>query len=366
IRGQDIYSSLLRNLGDKRKSKGISKRPLVHKHLCRYPQPTATNHFTQQSHIESNIRKTMYNPHYNQQQIQATTSSDAHATPDQDQPPKQKLNANERVLQDLRMKLALKRSKLDPENNQNPRTEDIDVTRFDIHDQNYLPQTIYIKPYEDDRRSNPRFDPDHIDQTRSKIVSSSSQESATDITDPNLWPTKTLIIQLSQISRQQWTSNLLPLSISEFLRNPRIIKFGVGITGDAEKLNNHDNFTDSNGQKVYLNCFLDSQISRSLHKSRYPDDNLSLQRFVARYLDQFLCKSKRIVTSNWESSYLTPTQLTCQYSLTLSLLFDNPPPKKQKLTDVISAMRVYLKLYALPAHDRRFIPPIKYAFPRAM
>ncbi|KAH9444924.1 hypothetical protein MJO28_013016 [Puccinia striiformis f. sp. tritici] len=312
----------------------------------------------------------MYNPHYNQQQIQATTSSDAHATPDQDQPPKQKLNANERVLQDLRMKLALKRSALDPENNQNPRTEDIEVTRFDIHDQNYLPQTIYVFPIAGDssdqtlRRMIEEVTQDSILITSIKPglrLVSFDMEWTTDHRAKRARPTsliqicgqtKTLIIQLSQISRQQWASNLLPLSISEFLRNPRIIKFGVGITGDADKLNNHDNFTDSNGQKVYLNCFLElMQVAKLVDPSTkvdIPDDNLSLQRFVARYLDQFLCKSKRIVTSNWESSYLTPTQLTYAAS------------------DVISAMRVYLKLYALPAHDRRFIPPIKYAFPRAM
>ncbi|OAV94318.1 hypothetical protein PTTG_07643 [Puccinia triticina 1-1 BBBD Race 1] len=283
------------------------------------------------------------------------------------QPKRSRPSANEKVYQELRSKSALRRSSMDPNNNS--QTQEADVTRFDVHDPAYRPQSVYVFP----------FGEDSSDETLRAMIESVlrdgimitacrpplrlvsfDMEWTTDHRARKPRPTSliqicgqsiTLIIQLVHIQRPKWHLHVLPTPIAEFLRDPFVVKFGVGISGDADKLA-RDRFTDPTGSKVYLNAFLElldvAKLIDPTAREDIPADNFSLQRFVARYLEQFLPKTKSVVTSNWESSYLSPTQLSYAAG------------------DVVSAMRVYLKLYMLPAHHPRFMPPIRYAAPHTM
>jgi hypothetical protein len=125
----------------------------------------------------------------------------------------------------------------------------------------------------------------------------------------------TLIIQLAHIQRPKWFLHVLPAPLAQFLRDPTIIKFGVGISGDANKLV-QDRFTDPTGSKVYLDAFLElidvAKLIDPTARADIPGDTFSLQRFVARYLEQFLPKKKSVILSNWEAPHLTPIQVNCE------------------------------------------------------
>ncbi|KAA1064618.1 Exonuclease 3'-5' domain-containing protein 2, variant 2 [Puccinia graminis f. sp. tritici] len=284
------------------------------------------------------------------------------------QPKRPRPSANERVLQELRSRTALRHSSMDPNSNIQDGQE-IEVTRFEIHDRAYRPQSVYVFPFgEDSSDETLRTMIENVLQDSLIITAcrpplrlvSFDMEWVTDHRARKPRPTSliqicgqtiTLVIQLVHIQRPKWFLHVLPTPIAEFLRDPFIVKFGVGISGDADKLA-RDQFTDPTGSKVYLNAFLElidvAKLIDPTARDDIPTDAFSLQRFVARYLEQFLPKTKSVVTSNWESFYLSPTQLNYAAS------------------DVISAMRVYLKLYMLPAHHPRFMPPIRYAAANTM
>ncbi|KNZ62390.1 hypothetical protein VP01_1276g7 [Puccinia sorghi] len=280
------------------------------------------------------------------------------------QPKRTRISANERILQELREKKASRRSSMDPNNSS--QSHNADVTRFQVHDPAYRPQSVCVFP----------VGKDSSDETLRMMIGSVlrdgimitahrpparlvsfDMEWCTDHRARKARPTSliqicgqsiTLIIQLAHIQRPKWFLHVLPAPIAEFLRDRSIIKFGVGISGDASKLT-EDLFTDPTGSQVYLDAFVElidvAKLIDPTARDDIPGNCFSLQRFVARYLEQLLPKSKKIVLSNWESPHLTPNQLNYAAS------------------DVISAMRVYLKLYLQPAHHPQFMPPIKYATP---
>ncbi|PLW50326.1 hypothetical protein PCASD_01758 [Puccinia coronata f. sp. avenae] len=280
------------------------------------------------------------------------------------QPKRQRPSANDRVLQELREKSALRRSSLNPNNN--TQNQGVDVTQFEVHDPAYPSQSVYVFPYGDDASDETlRMMIDGVLRDGILLTAyrpprrliSFDMEWCTDHRARKARPTSllqicgqsiTLIIQLAHIQRPKWFLHVLPAPLAQFLRDPTIIKFGVGISGDANKLV-QDRFTDPTGSKVYLDAFLElidvAKLIDPTARADIPGDTFSLQRFVARYLEQFLPKKKSVILSNWEAPHLTPIQVNYAAS------------------DVISAMRVYLKLYVQPAHHPRFMPPIKYVNP---
>jgi len=317
--------------------------------------------------LEGSSQSTMQGPtrHRPHQPPQTTSSGPLlQTTNTHSQPKRTRASANERILQELREKNASRRSSMDPNNSSHSRDED--VTRFQVHDPTYRPQSVCVFP----------FGEDSSDQTLRMMIESVlrdgimitayrpplrlvsfDMEWCTDHRARKPRPTSliqicgqsiTLIIQLAHIQRPKWFLHVLPAPVAEFLRDRSIVKFGVGISGDASKLA-EDRFTDPTGSPVYLDAFVElidvAKLVDPTARDDIPGDCFSLQRFVARYLEQFLPKSKHVVLSNWESPHLTPNQLNYAAS------------------DVVSAMRVYLKLFLQPAHHPQFMPPIKYATP---
>lgn len=297
----------------------------------------------------------------------STESNPLSSSPTQPKPKgkSNRASANAKVLQELKLRHARQRGiTIDP--NTDPTLDDIQVPIFKIDDPAYCHHKISCFPYQGDSS----------DQTLKNLINRVVQDGLVITAARPAWrmvafdmewttnyrarkprPTSliqiggqssTLIIQLAHIRRPAWYNLVLPLPLAEFLRDPTIIKFGVGVTGDADKLLN-DCFKDPWGVRVYLNGFLEiMDVAKSVDpiaREELPPKAISLQRLVARYLDQFLPKTKNLIVSNWEASRLSKAQIN------------------YAAADVVSAMRVYLKLYVKPAHHPKFLPPVRYADP---
>ncbi|MBW0563283.1 hypothetical protein O181_102998 [Austropuccinia psidii MF-1] len=159
--------------------------------------------------------------------------------------------------------------------------------------------------------------------------------------------TKVLVIKLAALPT--WHQRILPNSIFDLLSSTDVIKFGVGISGDARKLS-QDRFFTQSGYHVYLSAIMElNHVVKSVDEIAMLEIEsgiYSLQRLVCRYLEEFLYKPAVWRSSNWEAVELSKNQL--DYAA----------------ADVAAAIRVYQKLLLLPGYDKNFIPPITYWDPR--
>ncbi|KAG0144954.1 hypothetical protein CROQUDRAFT_659252 [Cronartium quercuum f. sp. fusiforme G11] len=147
---------------------------------------------------------------------------------------------------------------------------------------------------------------------------------------------KTLIIQLIPFDPDRWRQAILPQCLADLIMSGSIIKMGVGIVSDDQKLD-QDIWVDSHGEIVKLQNYLeindlvkkfDPDAAQEIGKQIY-----SLQRLVARYLNQHLPKPKKLTLSNWESSVLSPSQ--AEYAF----------------LDVLAVIRIFYRLMANPSPE---------------
>lgn len=243
------------------------------------------------------------------------------------------------------------------------RTKHGKVIEFSINDPRYPPQTVYCTPYQGDSSDETiREMIAMILEDGVSIPGTTTQIIGFDIEWCHDFRAKkpkpisliqicgrsiSLIIQLAHLQPPNWYHNVLPSPIGEFLRDRSVIKLGVGIKGDARKFE-CDRFSDTQRHKVYLDAYVDiHELARLVDPTiidEFPKQSLSLQRLVARYLHQYMHKSKNLILSNWESLQLSRAQITYAAS------------------DVISAMRVFLQLSQMPAYRDGLIP-IQYTNP---
>ncbi|KAK9898105.1 hypothetical protein P389DRAFT_65742 [Cystobasidium minutum MCA 4210] len=137
-------------------------------------------------------------------------------------------------------------------------------------------------------------------------------------------------IILFQIER----GSSIPECLLEVIEDPSIIKLGVQIKGDAQKVGR--DFTWPNGQPILPKGLLDlSHFARRVHPqevAKHGSHIISLQRLVAMYLNAYLEKGD-VRTSKWESQHLNTMQ------------------RKYAANDIFASVQVYQRVLGLAETD---------------
>lgn len=239
---------------------------------------------------------------------------------------------------------------------------------FQVHDPQWPPQTIYLCPSENHSKK-------HLETLLNEIVadgididcplnannqsgSNSMKAIAFDMEWCHDWSrkcarttsliqlagrTKVLIIQLVQLDRQKWKDATFPQCLADLITSTEIIKMGVGIISDEQKID-QDIWIDSKEQIVKLENYLElndlvKKFDRQA-KEELGGRTFSLQKLVDRYLKLHLPKTKKLTISNWETTQLTSSQ--AHYAA----------------ADVVTVIRIYERLMSSGPANLNDVKPL--------